>query len=77
MDKLISAVGMISQSGANRLDQALYPLMFAFQCHMITRIDDVSKVQQNWIKVYQAFGYYIQAQLPWSKKVGDPWDLSW
>jgi len=47
MDKLVSAVGMISQLGANRLDQALYPFMFAFQYHMIARIGDVSKVQKN------------------------------
>ena len=67
------------QRSANRLELVRYPCMFAYQVHMIGRLDDVVKLKKSWIKAHPQYDFLLSSRLPWSKNVTDkrqsPWQV--
>ena len=66
-----------NQGGRSAIDNAMYTCMFAFQCHFIARIDDVSKSKKQWLSFHPEYPYCLMGRLAWSKNVIEQRDSPW
>lgn len=65
---------------ASLLDRVRVPCMFAYQVHMIARLDEVVKLKKSWIRAHPQYDFMLLSRLPWAKNVRDkrqsPWQVT-
>ena len=77
-EEVYAAINILSESGSSSaIERAMYACMFTYQCHMIARVDDVSKAKKQWLNFHPMYPHCLMGRLAWSKNVTDKRDSPW